>query len=271
MSTLPRVIITRPVAQAAPWVAMLTAQGLPAVGFALIDIAPALQVDALVALQGRAARANVCMWVSSNAVEQFFKLNSAAAQVFTAQPAIKLIVNDVQHAPRHWATGPGTVAALERHGVPSECIDAPDFAAAQWDSQTLWQRVAGQVRSGTQVLIVRGQDVGTPNASREWLAQQINAAGGVVDIAAVYQRRAPQFTAQQVAWAQAAAQDGSVWVFSSSQALTHLPDVACGWGQARCVATHERIAQAARARGFAVVCTSRPAIAEVAQSIKSIL
>ena len=271
MPTPLRVIITRPAAQAAPWVAALTAQGLPAVSFALIDIASALSDNALATVQERAVHVDVCMWVSSNAVEHFFQRNSAVVQVFTAQPAIKLIVSGVQHKPRHWATGPGTVAALERYGVPSECIDAPDFAAAQWDSQTLWQRVAGQVRAGTQVLIVRGQDIDTPNASRDWLAQQISAAGGVVDFAAVYQRRAPQFTAQQVAWAQAAAQDGSVWVFSSSQALTHLPAVACGWGQARCVATHERIAQAAQARGFAVVCTSRPTIAEVAQSIKSIL
>jgi uroporphyrinogen-III synthase len=273
MATPARVIITRPVAQAAPWVAALTAQGLQAEGFALIDIAPALSAQELAAVHQRAVHADVCMWVSSNAVEHFFQSNSPSVQVFTAQAATKLIVNRLQYRTRHWATGPGTVAALQGHGIPHELIDAPD-ASAQWDSQTLWQRVAGQVRAGTQVLIVRGQDVGTPNASRDWLAQQISAAGGVVDFAAVYQRRAPQFTAQQLAWVQVAAQDGSVWVFSSSQALTHLPqwpDIAGGWGQARCVVTHERIAQAAQARGFAVVCTSRPAIADVALSIKSIL
>ncbi len=273
MATPPRVIITRPVAQAAPWVAALSAQGLPAVGFALIEISAALPADTLAAVQQRAARADACMWVSSNAVEYFFQSNSAVVQVFSAQTAMKFIVPGAQHHPRHWATGPGTVAALQRYGIPLELIDAPD-ASAQWDSQALWQRVASQVHAGTQVLIVRGQDVGTPNASRDWLAQQISAAGGVVDFAAVYQRRAPQFSAQQLAWARTAAHDGSVWVFSSSQALTHLPhltDVAEGWGQARCVATHERIAQAAQARGFAVVCTSRPAIADVALSIKSIL
>ena len=273
MATPTRVIITRPAAQAAPWIAALTSQGLQAEGFALIDIAPALPAHALAAVQQRAAHADVCMWVSSNAVEHFFQSNSPVVQVFTAQAATKFIVNGFQHRTRHWATGPGTVAALQGHGIPHELIDAPD-ALAQWDSQALWQRVAAQVRAGTQVLIVRGQDVGTPIASRDWLAQQITAAGGVVDFAAVYQRRAPLFTAQQLAWAQAAAQDGSVWVFSSSQALTHLPnlpDVAGAWMQARCVVTHERIAQAAQARGFAVVCTSRPAIADVALSIKSIL
>ena len=288
-----RVIVTRPAAQAAQWVNALTAQGFDAHSFPLIQIADALPPAQRTALHARAAQMDVCMWVSSNAVGYFFDQNGLLTQVNTAQAAIKLIVNG--HT-RHWATGPGTVAALQQHGVPLAQIDAPDAHAAQWDSAALWQRVAPQVQAGTKVLIVRGTDVGTPSASRDDLAQHIRAAGGAVEFAAVYARHAPSFTAAQVAWAQVAASDGSVWIFTSSQAVTHLPAIAAAtpaqgaapsrregdsgrsqaadqpaWGQARCVATHERIAHTARAAGFAVVCTSRPGIADVVQSLKSML
>jgi uroporphyrinogen-III synthase len=179
-------------------------------------------------------------------------------------------------AVRHWATGPGTMRALVQHGVPLAQIDAPGADAAQWDSDALWARVGRQVQPGSKVLIVRGQDVGTPSASRDWLTDQVRAAGGAVEFAAVYQRRAPHFSEQQCAWAQQAAVDRSVWVFSSSQAIAHLPPLSAlqgagGWSQALCIATHTRIAQAAQARGFAVVCTSRPTVQEVAQSLKSLL
>ena len=266
-----RAIITRPAAQALQWVDALNAQGLHAQSFPLIDIASALSVAQRAQLQVHAAHFDVCMWVSSNAVEQFYQSNTSVVQAFYAQTAIKLIVNSRQ---RHWATGPGTVAALLRQGMTSQHIDAPSPQAAQWDSDALWQRVKEQIQPGTKVLIVRGIDIGTPSASRDWLAQQSQNAGGVVEFAAVYERRAPQFSTAQVAWAQTAATDGSVWVFSSSQALTHLPhlpDAGPGWSQARCIVTHERIAQAARAKGFAVVCASRPSVDDLAQSIKSLL
>jgi uroporphyrinogen-III synthase len=273
-----RVIVTRPAGQAAHWVQTLQAQGFDAHSFPLIEISDALPADQRQALQERVAEPaafDVCMWVSSNAVSYFYKQNWPLAQKNIARAATNLIVKKTHTPPnnmRHWATGPGTVAALQAQGIALQSIDTPDASAPQWDAEALWQRVAGQVHAGSRVLIVRGVDVGTPSASRDWLASQIRLAGGTVEFAAVYERRAPQFTAQQLAWARTAAGDGTVWVFSSSQAIAHLPDwpAAQGaWQQARCVATHERIAQAARAKGFAVVCTSRPSALDVAQSIKS--
>jgi uroporphyrinogen-III synthase len=267
-----RIIITRPVLQAAQWVDALNAHGFNAASFPLIEIADALSPEQRAQLQQRAAHADVCMWVSANAVNCFWKKNGQFSDVDIEKFAINNIVNGIPQ--RHWTTGPGTAAALKNYGVAPSQIDAPDLHTGQWDSEALWLRVKGQIQPGTQVLILRGLDVGTPSASRDWLAQQVRTAGGVVEFAAVYERRAPQFSPEQQAWAQAAAIDGSVWVFSSSQALTHLPPLPVagnGWSQARCVVTHERIAQAARAKGFAVVCMSRPAILDVAQSIKSIL
>jgi uroporphyrinogen-III synthase len=262
-----RAIVTRPAGQAAQWVAGLAAQGIAAQSFPLIDIADALSDMQRQALQACAVQMDVCMWVSANAVGCFFKLNQAVAQQNIARAAINSVVNNATL--RHWATGPGTVAALQKAGVPLGQIDAPDGRAAQWDSEALWQRVAGQVKPGKTVLVLRGTDVDTPSASRDWLADQVRAAGGAVQFAAVYERRAPQFSAVQIAWAEQAAVDGSVWVLSSSQAVTHLPAIAGGWQHARCVATHERIATAARAKGFAVVCTSRPTLEDVVRSIKS--
>jgi uroporphyrinogen-III synthase len=268
MGQAPRVIVTRPAEQAQQWVDALGAQGWQAQSFPLIEIADALDDVQRQALHARAAQMDVCMWVSSNAVGHFYQRNRPLAQQNNAQAAINKIVSQ-QHI-RHWATGPGTVAALQQHGVPLAQIDAPDLQTAQWDSEALWQRVAVQIQPGKKALILRGEDVGTPSASRDWLAQQIRAAGGVVELAAVYQRRAPQFSAAQMAWALEAAHDGSVWVFSSSQALTHLPAITGGWGQARCIVTHPRIALAARAKDFAVVCTSRPDARDVVQSLKSL-
>ena len=105
-----------------------------------------------------------------------------------------------------------------------------------------------------------------------WLSRQIAAAGGTVDFVAAYERGAPQFDADQQALARQAATDGSVWLLSSSEAVAHLAAALPGqhWGQARALATHPRIAQAAQAAGFGSVNECRPAFNEVAASIESL-
>jgi uroporphyrinogen-III synthase len=72
--------------------------------------------------------------------------------------------------------------------------------------------------------------------------------------------------------ARQAATDGSVWLFSSAQALANLRRLLPGqdWSGARAVATHPRIAAAVRNAGFGVVCESRPVLAELVASIESI-
>ena len=74
------------------------------------------------------------------------------------------------------------------------------------------------------------------------------------------------------ALAQAAAADGSLWLFTSSQAVAHLAArlPRQDWRQARAMATHPRIAQAARDAGFGVVWESRPRLEEVVASIESL-
>lgn len=270
----PRVIVTRPAREAAHWAALLSERGVNALALPLIAVGPCTDLAARQALAQ--ARRNLpqyraLMFVSGNAVVHFFESDSnwPLAQEGQAPEAIKT---------RAWAPGPGTARALEQVGVPRAAIDGPAPDAPQFDSEALWEQVAAQIRPGDRVLIVRGRSA-TPQGAheseqgsgREWLARQIEAAGGQVEFVVAYQRGAPQWSGAAVALAQQAAQDGSLWLLSSSEAVAHLADALPGqhWGAARALATHPRIAEAARAAGFGNVRECRPALEDVVASIES--
>jgi uroporphyrinogen-III synthase len=270
-----RIIVTRPQQQAQPWLAALRELGYEVSALPLIEIHPADTPQDLQALQAAWEELkswDALMFVSHSAVQGFFKQNQPFPHMEYAQNATKKIANVSTGMPpnlRFWATGPGTVASLQVIGVSADRLDSPALEAEQFDSEALWARVRPQIRSGSRVLIVRGRDAGHAQASRDWLAQQIRSAGGHAQVLSVYERRAPSWSAQQLALCQAWLQEGSIWLWSSSQAVHHLP-VSLDVSQARCICTHERIAQTARERGFAVVCTSRPALQDVVASIKSL-
>lgn len=157
--------------------------------------------------------------------------------------------------------------------MPPGCIDAPPAGSAQFDSEALWQVVAPQLRPGDRVLIVRGASgpAAEGGNGRDWLGRQLAAAGVQVDFIAAYERAAPRLDEAALALARAAAADGSVWLLSSSEAVGHLAAALPGqsWRAAHALATHPRIAQAARAAGFGRVDACRPTLADVAASIKS--
>ena len=273
-----QLLVTRPAREAAVWVQQFQAQGLHAVALPLIAIGPVDDTttrDACLAqlqaqLQTHKAHGvhhyDAVMFVSANAVQFFLPPGMAWPQ----------------HRPvRAWSPGPGTARALLDAGVPPGQLDSPSEEAGQFDSEALWQIVAPQVYPGHRTLVVRGQDgPASPQGQgrghgRDWLARQLQAAGGEVDFVAVYTRHAPRWDARQQALAQAAAQDGSVWLFSSSQAVLHLQQCLPGlptryWQAARAVATHPRIADAARAAGFGVVRLSRPTLDDVVRVVASI-
>ena len=268
----PRVIVTRPAREAAHWVQQLGAHGIPAVALPLIAIDPCASPTAQQALArayARRAQYKALMFVSGNAVFHFFEQNRHPALTGQALTAIKI---------RAWSPGPGTASALRQVGVPPDWIDAPAPDAAQFDSEALWQQVHGQIEPGDRVLIVRGcsaavgdADAPPQGTGRDWLAQHITAAGGLVDFVVAYQRGAPRFGPAELALAQQAAHDGSLWLMSSSEAVAHLAQAlpAQSWGAARALATHPRIAQAARALGFGSVQECRPALPDVVASIES--
>lgn len=259
--------MTRPERDARRWVEALQQRGLQAEALPLIDIralpdSPAVQ-EAWRTLDSYAA----LMFVSGNAVDSFFASNEAPAHMQNRDAAI----NSGANTPRFMAPGPGTVAALAAAGVPASRIDAPAADAAQFDSEALWSLVGQRDWQGRRVLIVRGQsasaEAGAGANGRDWLARQWRAGGAQVEFLAVYQRRAPVFDAAQLQIIEHAARDGSVWLFSSSEAVAHLPPQ--DWSQARAIATHPRIADAARAAGWGVVAESRPALEDIVASIES--
>ncbi|MCJ0764340.1 uroporphyrinogen-III synthase [Variovorax terrae] len=257
-----RVVVTRPEREAQQWVHELAARGLDALALPLIAIAPVADLQPLQAAWRQLGGYAAVMFVSGNAVTHFFASKPPDVLVPWSSSAIKT---------RAWAPGPGTAQALREAGVAEALIDQPGSGAGQFDSEALWQAVGPRVRPGDPVLIVRGSDGSGRSVGRDWLASQLAAAGATADFVAAYERRAPRFDAALQAAAREAAGDGSVWLFSSSEAIGHLRQglPAQSWERVRALATHPRIAQAARDAGFGVVCESRPTLDEVVASIES--
>lgn len=266
VSTLP-VLVTRPASEAGRWIASLHAAGFDPVALPLIEIAPTLDEAPLQAARQQVGSYQALMFVSAAAVVHFFKQNEAEAPVPPAQHAIDLIAYQ-----RCWATGPGTAAALQRAGVPAERIDAPPPDAAQFDSEALWALVRAQLEPGTRMLMVRGGDASGQPAGRDWLTREIHAAGGLCDTVLAYRRLAPTFGDRERRIAAEAAHGPAVWLFSSSEAVANLCRAmpATSWRGARAIATHPRIAQAARRAGFGTVLRSQPALDALVASIESL-
>jgi uroporphyrinogen-III synthase len=264
----PRIIVTRPAHDAAHWVQQFAQKGLTASALPLIHIGPVTDPALVIALQQARSRWNeyrAAMFVSGNAATYFFEQNLALAPAPQAQAAIKT---------RAWAPGPGTARALMEAGMPPDAIDGPAADAPQFDSEALWKEVHRQVQPGDRVLIVRGRSFGvheTQGSGRDWLARQIEAAGAKVDFVVAYERGAPRLSAAERQLANDAASDGSLWLLSSSEAVAHLASALPlqDWRTARAIATHPRIAQAAREAGFGDVRECRPAFMDVVASIES--
>lgn len=274
-----RVIVTRPERDARHWVAQLQQSGFAAEALPLIEIAPA-SGEASQQAQRRAwgalADYSACLFVSGHAVENFFRGNPALVQgggsgLIPAPPALAL-----PPGLRCMAPGPGTVAALQAAGVPEAQIDAPAPDAGQFDSEALWQVIGQRDWQGKRVLVVRGHSPGGQGASsgRDWITRQWQEAGAQVDFVGVYQRQAPFFNQARLQRAQEASADGSVWLFSSSEALANLlglpglQDV--DWRGASAIATHPRIEAAVRAAGWGVVAASRPALEDIRVALASL-
>ncbi len=275
-----RVLVTRPAADALGWVSGLQAAGFEALSLPLIEIGPMVDLAPTVAAWHQLESYDALMFVSGNAVTGFFAGRPQSV------PNCFQNMGQLPHAPRAWATGPGTHNALIEAGVSEHLIDAPSADSVQFDSEALWVRVSTSVRLGMKVLLVRGateHEVGNSQpkslldsdsrqgAGRDWLATRLGERGVSVAWVAVYQRQVPQFGPQQEASVRASAHDGSIWLFSSSEAVENLTNQFADlqWSKASAVATHPRIAQTARKAGFGVVYESRPTLEAVVASIES--
>lgn len=249
-----RLVLTRPEREASRWAQALHDLGHEVLCLPLIAVGPAPDAQALSQARALALGARALMFVSANAVRGFFEG-----------------VPPVLGSSRAWVTGPGSAQALRELGVPEALIDQPPPEAGRFDSEALWAEVKAQVQPGDQVLIVRGADeLGLPSG-RPWLADQLQQAGARVHEVAAYARQTPSWSAAQHAQALAALQ-GSVWVLSSSESLGHLQQLLPGqaWAAARAVATHERIAQAARQVGFGQVMVCPPTVGALHACLQSL-
>jgi uroporphyrinogen-III synthase len=267
-----RLIVTRVQPQAQHWADRFEASGHEALVLPLIEVRGLSNAAAVQSAWLNLPRYKAAMFVSRHAVDHFFQAKPASALDTLALAAT---------ATRWWATGPGTAHALLDHGVPVPLLDTPPEHAGQFDSEALWQQVHSQMQPGDRVLIVRGDSVAPDGTSvldndqgvgREWLAEHLRQSGAQVDFVVAYQRGAPVWMPAQRALARSAAMDGSIWLFSSAEALGHLQNLLPGqdWSGARAVATHPRIAAAARRLGFGVVAQTRPNWEEVLASVESL-
>lgn len=269
-----RVFVTRPRDEGSAWVDALRERGWPALSLPLIDIGAPRDPAALAALaQARSSwhEKDALMFVSAAAVQHFF------AGLPTTPP-------HPDSRTRFWSPGPGTARALARAlaplGLEASRIDAPPPDAAQFDSEHLWPVVEAQIHPGTHLLVVRGASTGADGeaqggaagSGREWLLERCREKGAQVDLCVAYERHAPQWSEARRAEALAGTGADSLWLFSSSEAITHLHAAlpAADWSRAQALCTHERIAQSARDAGFGAVFSSRPALDDVLRSLESL-
>ncbi len=274
----PAVVVTRPAREAAGWLAELEAAGLSASLLPLIAIGPAPDAEALARCRrALAAQAYAAvMFVSANAVRGFLgdvlevDDSGKAGGADHAGAGMASVVT-WPTLTRAWATGPGTRQALIAARVPAAQIDAPPEAPGRFDSEALWSQVATQVPVGAQVLVVRGADGSGEVAGRDWLSQQLVARGARVAQVAAYARAFPAFGPSEQDTLSRALAARAWWLFSSSEAVGNLCQLAPGqdWQAARALCTHARIAAAAREAGFGEVAETVPRPAAVAACLQS--
>ncbi|MEO6031108.1 MAG: uroporphyrinogen-III synthase [Burkholderiaceae bacterium] len=257
-----RVLVTRPALQAAEWVEQLTARGVDAVALPLIGIAAPLDPGAVRAAWADLARQRLVMFVSPNAADRFFAQRPAGV----LWPARTLA----------GSPGPGTSRALVALGVPPTRIVAPAADSSQFDSEALWEQLEPLDWHEASVLLVRG------DGGREWLAETLRARGARVDALTTYRRSRPVLGIEEQRLLDTALQHPTshLWLFSSSQAVVHLGQMAGGgapedddarrWAGAHAIATHPRIAEQARVLGVGHVLESHPTADALVACIQSL-
>jgi uroporphyrinogen-III synthase len=258
MASRPTLVVTRPQPQATTWAQGLEALGQPCVALPLLDIQPPEGARAEQAVQEAWQR------IDGGEVELVMFVSPAAVDAFWSAKA----------ATQHWpatawaaAPGPGTARALEPllpRGLAQVYRPADD--AEQFDSDTLWDALAGRAWQGQRILIVHG------GKGRETLARRWEAAGATVSTVQAYRRDDAAWDGERRACLEAVLRDPDlhVWLFGSSQAVERLPTLAprAQWSLHCAVCTHPTIATAAQAVGFGKVRTVVPRLEAVVSACR---
>jgi uroporphyrinogen III methyltransferase/synthase len=247
-------VVTRPAGQSSELIARLSAEGIDTLEFPLIEIAPVEDDAPLLAALAALDRYALVVFVSPNAIDHAFAKYNAIWP----------------HALPIGVVGPGSVAALARHGVvaPEHRIVSPPSSDhdddARFDSEALYAGLEAQLGEnafdGKQVLIVRG------DGGRGWLAERLREAGAQVDTVAAYRRLVPDPPIGD--WARVHALLAGAphaWLVTSSEGVRNLDSLAHAHltaaetttlKHAPLVAPHSRIAETARGLGFDCITMS---------------
>lgn len=233
-------VITRPLAQAAPLAARLSAQGIDARVFPLLDIQPLADASELRTKLDHLTDFAMVAFVSPNAIDAAFAHLSSWPQGVIAA-----------------VVGEGSRKALAHHGVNAQTATVISPADThRTDSETLLEVIDLQSFIGKKVLIIRAE------TGRELLADRLRAAGITVEQVAAYRRSEPVLDTSRRQQLLELAEAGADWVITSSEALRYLKSAAIevlgddGWArlqQATLIVPHPRIADTAREMGFAHV------------------
>ncbi|MCX4165333.1 MULTISPECIES: fused uroporphyrinogen-III synthase HemD/membrane protein HemX [Paraburkholderia] len=266
------VVLTRPNVStgegdtaADPLASQLAAAGIATFDFPLIEIADVVDDAPLRAALASLEQYVLVVFVSPNAVDHAFARYNAIWP----------------HALPVGVVGPGSVAALARHGVavPSCTVICPaastDEDNARFDSEALYASLevalGERAFEGRRVLIVRG------DGGREWLADRLREAGATVDTVAAYRRLVPEPPIG--AWARVhalLAGDPHTWLVTSSEGVRNLIELAqehltadelVQLKHAALVAPHPRIAETARGLGFDSITVSGAGTDRIARTL----
>lgn len=238
------IVVTRPSAQAAALAGSIAAEGGEALVFPLLEIGPADDPLPLQTAIARIERYALAIFISPNAVD--FSLPALLARA-PWPPGLQAA-----------AIGPGSVAALARHGIENAIAPRERF-----DSEALLglsQLQAESVR-GRHVAIFRG------NGGRELLADTLRERGAEVDYVNCYQRCAPAGGAAALMALWAAGRLAALTI-SSSEGLRNLLALLDAEGRRYLSTTpifvpHRRIAETARELGLQRVVLTGPADAGI--------
>lgn len=182
------VVLTRPQGRNEPLARALSDDGIEAL------CAPVLSIETIVAPSSLPlpAHYDLVVFVSGNAVTHYVKQLTQAGHTLDAWPRRGLI----------GAVGTATAQAFMQT-VPA--VNAQILKPAQGeaqDSEALWQILQPRLPEVGKALIVRGQD------GREWLGEQLAAAGVQVTRHASYQRCSTAWSDEHVRAMREAAQSG---------------------------------------------------------------
>lgn len=223
------IVVTRPAAQSASLAAAISEAGGTPILFPTIEICDTADPTALDIALSRVAHYDWAFFVSPNAVEKVF------ARKMPWPGAIRVA-----------AIGPGTVAALQRHGV-SEVVMPQD----RFDSEGLLALPEFAVMRGVHCVVFRG------NGGRELIATTLTARGATVDLVECYRRTVPTNAAAETASLLVRWSRGEIdaVTFTSSEGARNFSALMGDTARASFTATpafvpHARIADTARQIGF---------------------